>query len=243
MRRMLFVVWMPLCGLLAGCLPLVGNGNNTIVGSGTMSTREYPVEGFNAVAVDHAFGVTLTRGEAFKVSVTTDDNLLEHVVLKREGDTLRISMHASNANSFRSTRMEANVTLPLLTAVQVSGAVRATMSGFEPVPAFRASLSGASRLHGPVRSDKITLEASGASQLGLTGSTKRLDLGLQGASSAELGDLAANEATLNASGASRASLKVKSRLSYDLSGASRLSYTGEPVVAKAHTSGASSVNH
>ena len=241
MRRMMVAMMMPLCGMLAGCVPFVGD--NAIVGSGQMATREYPVEGFSAVAVDNAFAATLTRGETFKVSVTTDDNLLEYVVMKKDGDMLRVSMQAGNGTSFRSKRMEATVTLPLRKAGRVGGAARAFMSGFEPVPAFQASLSGASRLQGPVQAGELTVEAGGASHIELTGSAKMLRLGLDGASRADLSGLAAEEGTINASGASHAGVNVKTRLSYDLSGASRLNYTGQPIIAKAHTSGASSVNH
>ena len=241
MRRTMIGILMPLWGLLAGCVPFVGN--NTIVGSGTLATREYPVEGFTAVTVENAFAATLTRGEIFKIRVTTDSNLLDYVVVKQEGDTLRLSMFAGNGISFRSTRMDANVTMPLLKAVHVSGATHVTMGGFEPVSAFHASLSGASRLQGPVRADKLTVDASGASRVGLSGSAKVLRLGLDGASNAELGDLAADEATLNASGASRANVNVKARLSYELSGASHLHYRGDPAIGRVQTSGASSVDH
>ncbi len=224
--------------LATGCTTVLA-APNAIIGSGRTASRDYPVDGFNAVDVSSAFKVTLVQGDAYKVTVTADDNLLDYVSVKKQGSTVYISMDVRSFTSFRSRRQEASITIPELTGVRLSGASQASMSGFNAVDRFDAELSGASKLEGSVQATAISLEASGASHYSIEGRGTSLSLRNSGASVAELGRLAVDRASVDLSGASRATVNARSGLDYDLSGASRLDYSGQPAIGSARANGAS----
>ncbi len=133
-----------LSALLAGCstLPL----GNVTRGSGNYATRDYPLDGFTSIATCCGFKVTVTGGSSFKVSVTTDDNLLDAVSVKKEGETLRIELDTSKLNVTNSTRLEAAVTMPTLQSVSLDGGAQLTVAPPAPQAAnLTVSANGGSR--------------------------------------------------------------------------------------------------
>ncbi len=119
-------------GLLAACcLPLTSVGG-TLTGTGQMATRDYPLNGFTGIDARNGFNVTVTGGDTYKVAITADDNLLDAISVKRAGDTLRLGVDNSKAQSINATRLEAAITMPELKAVSLDSGSRLTVA--EPSP-------------------------------------------------------------------------------------------------------------
>ena len=226
--------------LLGGCTTMVSDGSGAR-GSGRMASRDYAETGFSALDIDSAFAVTVTQGDAFKVTVKTDDNLFDYVSVTQSGGTLRIAFDTHDVQSFRSTRQEATITMPSLTAVRLNGASRLNMVGFGPEAAFDANLDGASTLSGEVRATEIKLQSNGSSRTDLAGSGSSLALNADGSSTVELGRLALEQAAVALNGSSRATLAVTGSLDYDLDGNSQLTYSGNPTLGQTRCEGSSRV--
>ncbi len=239
MRKLVVFLAAVFALLLAGCY-IPGPGR-TLKGSGRMAGRDYDLSGFTRLDVDSAFTVRVTRGDDYKVTVTTDDNLLDRVTVSVDQGTLRIAMNPRGFATLTSTRQEATITMPELASLRLDGASRATMEGFGPVPEFAAKLDGASRLSGAVQAETIRLEVTGASRLDLSGSGTNLTLNVTDAGQANLGDLEVKEAAVNLHSASRADLTVSAKLDYDLSELSHLTYSGNPAIGQSRSEEASSV--
>ncbi len=137
--------------LLAGCSALPA-GNMTR-GSGKYATRDYPLDGFTGILACCGMKVTVTGGSSFKVSVTTDDNLLDAIAVKKEGETLRIELDKSKLNVISTTRLEAAVTMPMLQAVTLDGGAR--LNAAQPAP----------------QAPNLTMSANGGSQADLSAMT------------------------------------------------------------------------
>ena len=195
MSKSLFRVIAPLILVLAlaGCTPL-GSTGGRLVGSGKAVTRDFQLAGFYEVSIDSAFEVSIARGDSFKVSVTTDDNLLDYAKVTKEGSTLKIRFETGTVTSFSSRIQKASITMPELVGVRLNGASQASMSGFKQVAAFEAGLDGASKLTGDVQAGVIRLTSNGASTYTLSGTAGSLTLTGDGASRFDLGKLAADKA-------------------------------------------------
>ncbi len=127
-----FFSYVMLAALLAGCgLPMTAGGG-TLTGSGKMATRDYAIEGFTGIDANNGFNVTVTGGDAYKVSVTTDDNVLDAISVRKSGNTLWIGVDSSKAQSVHTTRLEAAITMPELKAVSLDSGSRLTVA--EPSP-------------------------------------------------------------------------------------------------------------
>ena len=159
--------------------------------------------------------------------------------------------------------LKADITMPALYDLTLSGASRGIASGFTTahdlgldvsgastleiidfeVADAEFSVSGASRISGNITADDMDIEISGASSVEVGGTADRLVLEVSGASKMDMTDFSLNDASLELSGASEATLNVKGRLDAQLSGASRVYFYGNPEMGNLDVSGASTIKH
>lgn len=222
---------------LAGCAVFQSLGGLT--GSGNPVTEEYDFTGFSEIELGHAFEATITPGDTYAVSVTVDDNLLEHLVVEQDGARLRIGLEQDQLVTRATLRAE--ITLPALTLLDVSGASQAQLNGFSSDADFTGHASGASRIHGDINAGNLDLEASGASTIALAGTGGNARAKASGASTIDLEEMSVQDAAVNASGASTVTVNPSGRLDADASGASNVYYLGTPTLGTIDTSGESDV--
>ncbi len=236
------IVMVPLvsacCGLpdLSGLIPASGD---VIQGSGTLVTEEFDLSGFDMVDVSHAARVTISQGDTFSVVVSIDDNVLEYLQVEKQGSTLKIGLDPRH--NYRDTRATAEVTMPELTGLALSGASRGTIGGFKSSRDLNVDASGASRLSGDIEAGDARFELSGASRVTLTGSAEDLVIGASGGSTVDLADFLVADANVEASGASDVTVNASGRLDVDASSGSRVTYLGSPTLGTIDSSSGSSV--
>jgi hypothetical protein len=230
-------------GVAAGWLTkwAVDWGAPSITGSGNIVTQEETFTGFDKVEVSNAFKVDIRQGETFNVVIRVDDNLVQYLEVVKRGSMLKIGLEPGGHN-VRNAIMEAEVTMPELTGLKLSGASHGTISGFKSTKALDVDVSGASRLRGDIEAGDARFDVSGASQVTLRGSAQDVKVNASGASTVELGSLPANDANVEASGASNVTVNVSGKLDAEASGASNVYYLGSPTLGRVKTSGASSVS-
>ena len=240
-------------GLLAGC-------GGVVKGSGNLETQTFDFTGFTRVEVGHAFEVEIVQSDSYSVTITADDNLFKYIQVSKEGGTLKIGLKPITTSW--SATLRAEITMPQLSGLALSGATRGTVSGFSStenldIKVSGASsldlvemsasdidfeISGASRVTGDIIASDADFEVSGASTVQLQGSAKDIVIDASGASRAELAAFPVNNADVKLSGASRGTVNMDGRLDANLSGASKLEYIGEPTMGNINTSGASTLS-
>ena len=228
---------------LAGCtLPeVISRGMTSITGSGNVVTQEETISGFDKVDVSQAFQVDISQGEAFSVVIRIDDNLVQYLEVLKQGSTLKIGLKPGRLYNIRKATMEAEVTMPELSGLELSGASQGAITGFKSSKTLNVDLSGASHLRGDIEAGDAWLDVSGASQVTLSGSAGDVTIDASGTSIVALADFPVADADVKASGASKATVNPSGRLDADASGASHVYYVGSPTLGKIETSGASSV--
>ncbi|MFW9835500.1 MAG: head GIN domain-containing protein [Candidatus Thorarchaeota archaeon] len=219
-------------GIMIGCDELVGSGN--------LETKEYTFNDFTKVEIGSAFKFDISQSDSYGISITADDNVMEDVRVTKSGDTLKIDVRTTGP--LRSVTLEATVTMPKLHDLEVSGASRGTISGFESNEDFNIDVSGASKVSGDITAGNTYFDVSGASTLELEGTAGDMEADVSGASHFYLEDFSVNDADVNMSGASSGTVNVNEILDVDLSGASNLKYVGTPRMGDINTSGASSLS-
>ena len=226
--------------MLAGCVSVISNPTTTITGSGRTVDRQYDLAGFSSVAAGHAFHVTVIRGNDYRVTVTVDDNLVDYLDVSASGNTLRLYL-TPNLN-LRDVTLRAQVTMPELGGLDLSGACHASIAGFSSEKPLAIELSGASSVRGDIHSGDARLSLSGASKAELQGGAANLRVGTSGASHANLDHFLVKTAVAGASGASHITVNASETIEAEASGASRVRYVGKPEILKQHSSGASSIS-
>jgi len=240
-------------GLLVGCI------GGVVRGSGNLDTQEFNFSDFTRVEVGSAFEVEVVQSDSYSVSVTADDNLFDYILVSKQGTTLKIRLKTAQ---YIDTTTRAEITMPQLRGLDLSGATRGTVSGFSStenvdIEVSGASsldmvdmsagdidfdISGASRVTGDITAGDADFEVSGASNVQLEGSASDTVIEASGASRVELAGFTVNNADVSLSGASSGTVNLDGRLDADLSGASKLSYIGEPTMGTINTSGGSTLS-
>lgn len=204
-----------------------------------MVTREFDLAGFDKVDVSHAFTVDIKQGGSFSVVVGMDDNLVDYLRVEKQGATLKIGLDTRRNYVF--THGTAEVTMPELTGLELSGASAVTIGGFESTRDLTVDVSGASHLSGDIECGDARFDVSGASHVSLRGSAEGVILDASGASSVDLSAFAVADANVEVSGASTATVNASGRLDVDASGASQVKYLGSPTLGTIDSSGGSSI--
>ena len=209
-----------------------------LVGCGPVRTQEFNFTDFTRVEVGWAFRVEIVQSDSYSVSITADENLFNFIQVSQEGETLKIGL--TQIMPFRT--LKAEITMPDLYELSLSGATRGTVKGFSSSHDFILDLSGASRLSGDITAGDAQFIASGASTIQLQGSADDMTVNASGASRVELASFPVNNAQVILSGASRGTVNLGGRLDADLSGASTLNYSGNPTLGSIKTSGGSTIS-
>jgi hypothetical protein len=213
-----------------------------------LRTEEMQFSDFTAVAVGWAFNVIITQSNSYSVILTADEKLFDDIQVTKTGDTLKIGLKPGlfmglRLKSLLSKVRRAEITMPNLYELVLSGAACGVVTGFSSSHAFILDLSGASSLEVVDMSvGDMEVGLSGASRLNAKGVAKDLLMKASGASHSDLLNFPVHDANINFSGASEATVNLGGVLDAKVSGASHLKYLGEPTMGTIKTSGAATVS-
>lgn len=204
-------------------------------------TEDFSIKDFTGIEVGGAFEVEIVRADSYGVSITGEDELFRNLDVSKDGDRLRIR-HARHIGwRAQITRPRVRITLPLVKEIRLSGATKASVSGFSSPEALRLELSGASSINGEIAAGNAEIELTGASRAKLAGSANDMVIEASGANAMDLSGLSVHNAAVRLSGASHLTVKMDGRLDARLSGVSHLGYVGNPTMGNIRTSGASRI--
>lgn len=239
----IIVVAVVIVGLLSTVLFLGGwHPFGEVVGSGDLVTKEEFFSDFTSVDAGSGFMVEISKSNSYNVLVTADDNVMEHIEIKKSGDTLMIGVKWGY--SFRSVTLNVEITMPELHSLELSGGAQGKLEEYSSTNSFSLELSGGSILRGEFEtSGDLEFDLSGGSQLlGLVGEANDLTIDASSGSQLGLSDFTVHNTDVELSGGSRATINLDGKLDADLSGGSNLSYIGDPTLGNIETSGGSVIN-
>lgn len=225
--------------LVATACQMVTDSGNTVSGSGDVVTRQIEVTPFSKLLVSATFDVTVSVGSAEAVTVHVDDNVVDSLDVGVSGDELHVGL--KSGTSVSNATLKADVTVRSLDSLEGSGATTISLAAELAADRLSITLSGASRLSGPIAIGEGSFELSGASEARLSGSVTTFEVTESGASQLDGTELTIDALTIDLSGASEAEVSVTGSLSAGASGASTLRYMGSPTITRSETSGASSI--
>jgi hypothetical protein len=220
---------------------LVGCTQIPITGSGNVVTQEEPITGFDKVDISYSFDVNISQGESFSVVIHADDNLVEHLQVVKEGSTLKIDLKPNSPN-IKSATLQAEITMPELTRLDMNGSSHATITGFKSAQDLVVDASGASHLQGDIEADTVSFNLDGSSEVILTGSAQNVIIEeASGSSDVNLTDFPVIDASVKAGGKSQVTVNVSGRLDVDASNGANVYYLGNPTLGTIDTTGSATV--
>ncbi|MFB3902574.1 MAG: head GIN domain-containing protein [Acidobacteriota bacterium] len=204
-------------------------------------TRDLNFSGFTGVSVGWGMEVDITQGPDFRVQVTGDSRDLEELRVEKEGDVLTFSHKSRWGGWNRHGKVSANIVMPALTSLDLSGGSEGRITMDVASKSFSADLSGGSELNGQLRCGDIKLVLSGGSELHLSGQGGNLSIDGSGGSTCDAREFEARNVDSELSGGSTATINMNGELNASQSGGSEIIYYGNATLGQTDSSGGSRI--
>lgn len=200
-------------------------------------TDQYDLEGFTGLELSGIMHVKVQQGDSFAVDLGSDKRLRERYDVYMDGETLVISYDDKRKffwnNKFwgDADEIKIKITMPSLTDVNVTGAGKVNISGFDEQE-IEMDLTGAVEAEADLNAETLNIDITGASFLDIRGRGNYMDANVTGASALKAYGFEVERANVEAHGASTAKVNVTQELEMNRGMASSISYRGNPEVIK-----------
>jgi hypothetical protein len=202
------------------------------------------VGSFSEISVGGSVDLYLSPDDHEVVVVSASEpSYRDRIQTRVEGGQLKIGFENKGFGRWPSgMKLKAYVSFRMLTKLTASGSSDVYVNGVIKSEKLTINLSGASDFKGAVDVAELNLDQSGSSDSQLSGRATRLKVELSGASDLKGYGLETDYCDIKASGASDSQITVNKELSVHASGANDVNYKGAAETVKAQTSGASEVS-
>lgn len=202
------------------CFMLIStvHANTCINGNGRIGETMRSMENYQKIHVDGIFEVDVRCGEANYLRIQGDENLFPYVDTQVREKILYID--TTKPICTRSP-LKISISTPELQAIQIGGAVDATVSN--------------------VNSKVLDVECEGAAQVDISGKTQILRVNLEGSSELDATSLATDRADVTLKGASSAKVAPIEALDASVDGAASVFCNRSPRTINASVSAAGSI--
>jgi hypothetical protein len=209
-------------------------------GSGNIVENPIRVADFTDVNIAGPFSIEVIHSESFNVILSTDENLVDRVLVSLEDRTLKLKIQAPA--SFFPTSLKVRISMPKINNLILTDEATASLSGFPLIAGFNLVLKNTSSLNGYLEAENIYFDISGGSQVNLQGQGQKLQLQCTGQSEVDLTDLVLKSANVRVIEASQATLNINGRFDVAMEGASKIFYLGNPIFYNTSVSGGSTMS-
>jgi hypothetical protein len=218
--------------VIAVCL-IGGCTVTTIGGSGNVVTETRTIEPATGVSLEAPVELTLRQGPSVSLTVTGDDNILEHLRTEVKDGTLSIAVDGGHPGftSLKPTApIRCDLTLPVIDALEVSGSGSARADSLKAKElSIAVSGSGGVQIQ-RLGAEAVSLAVSGSGTIQLGGDVQRLSIAVSGSGDCDCGELRSADAEVAVSGSGDVITWAEKTLDAAVSGSGSVSYYGDPVV-------------
>ncbi|MDD7527930.1 MAG: DUF2807 domain-containing protein [Bacteroidales bacterium] len=182
---------------------------------------------FSSIEAERAVRVVLSQGDTTSVVVKAQDHMLRNIETNVENGVLHIENN--NHNNRTRTLPVVYVTTPTLTSIEASEAsFIKSETPFENLQTLTLEASEASRIQLTGSAERVIIEASEASRIQLTGSAERVIIKASEASYVNVADMAITAVEATASEASSINIGQVEKARLTAESAAAITYEGQP---------------
>ncbi len=113
-------------------------------GSGDIISITKDYTDFHSVRASHSFNVTIKYSDDYSVRLEIDKNIEKYLIAEVEDGVLMLGLESGH--SYSDITLEAEITMPDIKSLGLSGASRCRITDFKFDHQFRCRLSGSSRI-------------------------------------------------------------------------------------------------
>ena len=211
-----------------------------VSGNGNIVIEERDVEDFTRLDFHGAYHVVITEGTQPSLEIEADENLMEYITSKVQGNTLRIE---NSARLMSEHGIVIKITYTDIEQIEVHGAGNLENFGTIATQDLKVSLSGAGNIDLRVDVTDLEVSTSGAGNMTLNGECQSAKLDLSGAGGVDAYGLTSSNCRVRVSGVGGAEVYVTEELDAKVSGIGSISYKGNPQRVQSDVSGIGSIEN
>ncbi len=209
---------------------------NVLKGEGAKTSSTPSVASFSAIDINLSIkaDITVQSGAQPSVQLNGYGNILKHIKTTVKNNTLYITSDLDDMWEIDCDDVTAHITVPSITALNLTGAPDANMHGNITGTDFKLEISGASKvIIDNINVDNFSSEVSGAADIEVKGGTvKKASYEISGAGKILAFPLQASETSASISGAGKSEVTALTKLKATISGAGTIKYKGHPEVTQ-----------
>lgn len=208
-------------------------------GNGNVIEEKREVKSFDIIKVQKGINLYITQGSPASLVVKADENLMENIITKVDGNTLYLDVQGS----IRKVKaMDVYVTLGNLKELHASGGSDVYAESGLKAGELKLFCSGGSDTKMKLDAETLYCETSGGSDAVLSGKANKLSVKSSGGSDFNGKGLEVVSCKIHTSGASDAWVFVTGEIEMEASGASDIHHKGGAKVISSKASGGSDIH-
>lgn len=219
-RKMKNLFMLPILILLA-CITSCSDDDDTLIGSGNLTTATRTVDTFTKINSEGVFEVTVTQGASQSVEITADDNIIGQVRASVSNNELRLRLN-ENYN-YRDITVRANITVVNLNGLTNSGI-------------------GDMYIHNVDNNGAFSIDNEGTGNIEIDGVSTSLAVKNQGSGNISGFDFLVNDCTIDIEGSGDVKISCSDNLDVDIEGSGDVYYKGTPTINTNITGSGSVIN-
>jgi hypothetical protein len=197
----------------------------SIKGNGNVVEQTRKTGNFDKIDVSRGMNVYITQGETRKIVVKADENLLEAIETKIEGDVLVIR---ATQNIRNATSKKVFITVPDLEEIEASSGSNVFSETKLVFRDLKVSTSSGSNVTLEINSEKTEFSSSSGSNIKLQGITNSFKAKASSGANIKAEELTSENCEVKASSGSNIWITVKSDFSGDVSSGANIFVYGNP---------------
>ncbi len=216
-------------------------GNKRVQGNGNVVTKTVNTQDYDAVKVVGSMDVHLEKGTEGTITVKTDENLHEYLVIEVKENNALVIRTKKHTNL--RTKKGIHITVPFRDISKLSlvgsGDIdsKDTIDGDE----LEVSVTGSGDIVLDVEANLIDAKITGSGDMELTGSTKDVEVKVSGSGDFKGSSLTSQNAQAYVSGSGDIRIAVKNSIKGRVNGSGDIRYSGNPERSDTKVSGSGTI--
>ena len=198
---------------------------NCVKGTGAIVTQEINVSEFTGVKLEIAADIYITQADAFTVSVTGQQNIINELERDVNNGTWEVEFDRCVKNY---NELTIHITMPETGYLSISGSGTIYGENTLDVNDIYLSISGSGDMILDLDATKVEAKISGSGQMKLKGETERAEYKISGSGDYSAFNLLSNVVDVKISGSGDAEVFAKDYLDVEITGSGDIYYKGNP---------------
>ena len=204
-------------------------GGETVEGSGASATRTEAATDIRRVGLSVPGTLTITVGEARPLEIEGDDNIVDQLIIERDGDELEIRA-PRGVNFYTDVPLIFRLGVERLEALSLAGSGRIE-TGNVDADDFAVSVAGSGEVVvEELYADRLNVSIAGSGDVVLSGAAESADVDIAGSGNVHAAALDVQRADVNVAGSGDTELRVRDHLDVNIMGSGGVRYHGDPEV-------------